>query len=192
MGEKILDTIAGNMNFFAFSKTSHIFDAIPGKFDYQYGVTLLTWLFPPIPRTMSMEKPPVFTGAVRGQKVFETMDPSGEGAAVPPGIVAEQFLNFGHLGVPVGMFILGYCLRLLYRSFRPLTRCNRSAVVLYVPFVSTCSFRLPSGSPSQCVVDASIDLIPIACGPAAVLGEIFLGLCFIGLLPRKAHGESRS
>jgi len=140
-GEKILDTMAGSMNFFAISKTSHIFDAIPGKFDHQHGLTLLTWLFAPVPRTLWMDKPPVFVWALLGQEVIETLDPSGEGAAIPPMIVAELFLNFGPLGVPVGMFILGYCLRLLYRSFRPLPGCNRSAAVLYVPFVFACSFR---------------------------------------------------
>ncbi|HOI94190.1 MAG TPA: hypothetical protein PK250_05725 [Syntrophobacter fumaroxidans] len=156
MGEKILDTMAGSMSFFAISKTSHILDAMPGKFDYQHGVTLLTWLFAPIPRTMWMEKPPVFIGAVMGQKVFETMEPGGEGAAIPPMIVAELFLNFGPLGVPVGMFILGYCLRLLYRSFRPLPGCitgvpQSSTSLLFLPVLSDGAIRQSQSVCGGCV-----------------------------------------
>jgi oligosaccharide repeat unit polymerase len=168
-GEKVLETLVGNRNFFGVDKTAHIMENIPGKLPFAYGQTLITWVFAPIPRTLWPQKPIVSMGSVIGQEVYGTKDSEGKGAGISPGFIAELYWNFGYVGVIAGMFIMGVCLKFLYATFKPYLTSNRNAVLVYTPVMFAFSFVLMGVTFSQAVIDSLTQLIPL------VLAIFFVG-----------------
>jgi oligosaccharide repeat unit polymerase len=116
-------------HFLDITKTGHIIDAVPNQIGWAYGSTLVTWVVAPIPRSLWPGKPIIRPGLKLGSEVFG--NPEGRGA-VPPGAVAEFYMNFGVMGVLIGMFVLGAGLRVAYLSFRPYLRSSKAAVLLYM------------------------------------------------------------
>lgn len=161
-GEKVLEIMVGNRNFFGIDKATHIVAAVPGHLDYQYGLTLVSWLVAPIPRTMWPQKPVIAMGGTIGQYVYGTKDISGKGGGIPPGFAVELFCNFGYLSVAGGMFLLGCFLKFLYQSCRRLLHTNKNVVLFYVPPMISFSFDLLGGTLSQAVIGSMIQLIPIS------------------------------
>lgn len=160
-GEKALEIMVGNQNFFGIDKAAHIVAAVPGHLEYQYGTTLVSWLVAPIPRTLWPQKPVIAMGGTIGQYVYGSKDLSGKGGGIPPGYAVELYCSFGYLGVMGGMFLLGCFLKFLYQSARPFMHKNKNAVLLYVPVMISFSFDLLGGCVSVSVIGALTQIIPI-------------------------------
>lgn len=111
----ILEATVGSRHFLDLTKTAHILDAVPEEVEFRYGETLFTWLVAPIPRALWPQKPAIGAGKDLGPTVFGTPRSTG----VPPGIVAELYLNLGMPGIFVGLALFGLFLRSLYETFRP-------------------------------------------------------------------------
>ncbi len=111
----LAEQTVGGRRFLDVTRTAHIMAAVPETFDYQHGKTLLTWLVAPVPRSWWPEKPPIGIGRTVGGQALR----APEGVGVPPGIVAELYLNFGLAGVLVGLFVFGLLLRRLHTAFEP-------------------------------------------------------------------------
>jgi oligosaccharide repeat unit polymerase len=171
--EIILDRLVGNRNLFGIDKTGHIVNAVPGKLPYEYGMSLLSVVFAPIPRTVWLNKPAVLSATSIGEVVYNTVDESGHGSGVPPGFVPELYLNFGSPGVLVGMFVLGIWLKLLYKSFNRHIKSNRNAAVVYITIMYGFSFDILGSEFTSALVGVLRLLIPLV-----------TALWFIGKYPR--------
>jgi hypothetical protein len=162
----VLETTVGGRHFLDLAKTAHIIEGVPKKVDYQYGRTFFTWAAMPIPRTLWKEKPTLGSGPMLGRPIFGV-----EYAGVPPGIIAELYMNFGILGIPIGMFLVGVLLKFIYSNFRPLLR-NRNAILLYSVVIVPCSFTLLTTDFSKALVQVLREGI-----------TIMIALHFIGKRP---------
>jgi oligosaccharide repeat unit polymerase len=151
----VIDGTVGSRKFLDIAKTAHIIDAIPEKFPYMYGSTLVRWVAMPIPRTLWPEKPTLGIGPELGPVVFGT-----SGAGVPPGIIAEMYLNFGLLGVLAGMFAFGVFLRFFYRSFAP-TLTTRNGLVLYAVLVLPLAYGVLVTDIGKVIVRVLVTGLPI-------------------------------
>ncbi len=170
----LLETTVGGRHFLDLTKTAHILDGVPRLVEFQYGRSFVTWLVAPIPRSLWPSKPKIGVGGDLAP-IFGTVWTTG----VPPGIVAELYLNFGILGILVGMLLAGALLRSLYVTLRP--RFPEPAFVLIYAFLST---RIGLGMLSASVAGSAArllqEMIPLA---------VALMLCGGSLHP--AAGEER-
>ena len=124
-----IEAILGTRHWLDVTKTAHILDAVPEREGYQFGSTLVSWVFAPIPRTLWLEKPIIRPGQIIGQVIYEGQFVK---TGVPPGFIAELYWNFGYPGAAIGMFLLGVWLRFVYNTFRAHFRQNQNALLLYV------------------------------------------------------------
>lgn len=144
-------------NGFDISKTGHIMQAVPDLLDFQYGKTLIMVIFLWIPRSIWTEKP-VGVDTTIGMKIFGS-DIYGAGA-VPPGFIAEMYLNFWIPGVIIGCFILGLLIRRIHDYFKNNLN-NRNNILLYVIcFMSLGSSFIGSGV-SNAMVGFLMNFIPM-------------------------------
>lgn len=155
---KFIETAVGNRNWFDVSKTAHIIEAVPKKLEYQYGESFFTWIFAPIPRALWKEKPVVRVGPVLGERIFQR---EVIRTGVPPGFIGELYWNFGIIGVPFGMYFLGFWLKFLYRSFSQHITQNRNALLIYIFIMIPISLTLLSDDFSGVVLDVATSLIPL-------------------------------
>jgi oligosaccharide repeat unit polymerase len=156
--EKMIESVIGNRNLFCVAKTAHILEAVPDKLEYQYGKTFLTWVFAPIPRTLWKEKPVVRIGNELGEAIFQRRDKS---TGVPPGFIGELYMNFGFMGILIGMYFLGLLLKLLYSSFNSYLTRNINALLLYIFIVVPFAFNLLSGDFVGLFIKLVASLIPL-------------------------------
>lgn len=167
----IVDATVGGRHFLDLSKTAHVMEAMSDRLEYQYGKTLVTWVVAPVPRELWPQKPPVNIGKFLGPELFG----SSSGSGVPPGIVAELYMNFGLAGVLVGLLGFGALLRLVYASLRPFLASP--AVVLIYALLST---RL------------AIDVVSLSAsgGITRLLKELVPMLAALYLLSRRPAGST--
>lgn len=158
--EKGLDILVGSGKFIDITKPAHIMAAIPTKIDYAYGTTLVQWVLAPIPRSLWLAKPPILSSTTIGQFVYGTMDASGMGASIPPGLIAELFWNFHLMGVIAGLFVLGTWLKFLYNNFKIHLNSNRNAMLIYLLLMSPCVDALQN-SFGQLIIDGGKAMIPM-------------------------------
>ena len=108
--QSIVQRVIGGAYFVDVAKTSVIVDSIPADVNYFYGKTVYPILTAPIPRSYWNEKPTLGTGILVRDKVFHRPDHAG----IPAGFIGELYMNFGHYGVIIGMFLLGVFMKLVY------------------------------------------------------------------------------
>lgn len=87
------------------SKTISIVASVPERLDFQLGKSYTDALLILIPRILYPEKLTVNLDTTIGRVVFGS-DQFGAGA-VPPGLIAELYLNFNVVGLFFGIFLLG-------------------------------------------------------------------------------------
>lgn len=97
-------------------KTASVVKAVPDRLDFQFGKTYLDAVLILIPRSLYPDKTTVNLDTVIGNKVFEC-DAFGA-CGVPPGFVAESYLNFGPLGVMVFAALYGLLIGKVDARFR--------------------------------------------------------------------------
>lgn len=153
--QTLLSTTVGGRHFLDVGKTSHIIDAVPERLAHSHGATLFRWITAPIPRIWWPEKPSLGSGPLIGTEIYGTA-----GAGVPPGFVAELYMNFGAFGIPAGMFLLGVLLRALYTSFAT-SRHNPNAILLYAVIVIPLSAGLLQTDLSTVIVRVLLGALPL-------------------------------
>lgn len=158
--EYLGDIFVGNRNLMGIDKTSHIIAAIPSKIPYQYGKTMFSWVFAPIPRSIWPGKPPITPGGQIAEEIYHF----GEGAfggGIPPSLIAEFYMNFGILGIIFGMFFIGLFLKFTYASLGPYMTVNKNALALYVIITYNLCFLLFSVSITQSIINFLLGIIPL-------------------------------
>ena len=105
----IYNQIFGGRYLIDITKTSHIVNYFHDTQQYLLGLTFVSWIYklvpfisPPVPELENI-------GFYLGNVVF-----GYQSSGVPPGIIAELFMNFGWSGVVIGMFCVGVALRKFY------------------------------------------------------------------------------
>ncbi len=154
--DALLETTVGGRHFLDLTKTSHIVEGVPDRVEYQYGTSYVAWVFMPVPRTVWLDKPPLGAGPVIGRQIFGM-----ERAGVPPGMVAEAYLNFGILGVVFVPLLLGVGLRWVYETFRPVL-ANPAGATVYAVTLIPVAWTTVTGGFSQMMVAWFVALLPLA------------------------------
>lgn len=90
------------------AKTGAIIDQTRSRNLFLYGSSYTAIVFAPIPRVLWKSKPPIRNSYFVSKEVLRVSYETG----MPPGGIAELFLNFGWAGIFVGMFVVGIVLRL--------------------------------------------------------------------------------
>jgi oligosaccharide repeat unit polymerase len=117
-GEDLALTVANlvGQNLIENGKTLSIIEATPSRIDYQWGNTYLDAVRILVPRSLYPEKETVNLDTVIGNKIFDC-DSFGS-CGVPPGLIAESYLNFGAPGVLVLAVAAGAFVGMLDRRYR--------------------------------------------------------------------------
>lgn len=98
--------------FLTLDKTGLIIDWVQTNSAYLMGQSYFALLSTPIPRIWWPEKPNIRIGPHIAQNVYGNFT-----SGIPPGMVAELFLNFSWLGIIFGMYGLGLASRFSYNNF---------------------------------------------------------------------------
>ena len=137
-------------------KTAHIIRNVPSKMGYLNGQSLIGWLFTPIPTSLWPDKPlfiqvpPILANVIFGELYNN----------VPPGIIAELYLNFGWLGIIVGMFAVGYLLRFMFNT----VKTNPNIVIIqfvYAMVMVRFTVILFNTSLGTAMLKSIIDIVPL-------------------------------
>jgi len=156
-----LAIMVGSLNFLGVDKTSQIIDKMPDRMNYQFGSTLFLWVLSPIPRTMWPQKPEMTEGREVGELIYQKRDENSPGGGVPPGFIAEMYLNFGYLGVIAGTFIAGVILKLFYNAFKKVREKSMYAMVIYILIFVPFALKLMGSDFSVCIVKIFYYIIPL-------------------------------
>lgn len=82
--------------------------------EYLLGSSFVMFIVAPIPRALWPEKPAVRIGPYVAQEILEYGNQSG----APPSAIGEFYINFGWIGVILGMFVFGSGLALARNSYQ--------------------------------------------------------------------------
>ena len=124
---QLFSPILGSSNYLGIGKTAALIDKVPYQHDYTYGKTYTLWLLAPIPRSLWPGKPVVRIGGVLGEAVFGIRGNTG----IPPGSVGEAYLNFGWIGIPLMMLVLGMMAKSFYNYYGRSAYRNINSAVIY-------------------------------------------------------------
>jgi len=158
--ENIARTTIGGRDALGLAKTAVLLEAVPREIEYQHGRTLLTWLVAPVPRSMWPEKPAIGVGIELGEAIYGTA-----GAGVPPGIVGELHLNFGYIGVFIGLLMTGLIIRFLSVNLIALFP-SKGAILIYAVLITHLTLGLLSTHASGVMVKLLQEIVPLG---AAIL-----------------------
>ena len=93
-------------NFIENSKTKSIIDVVDSSLGHMYGSTYIDALTILIPRSMFPLKSTVNLDTTIGNAVYGCE--SIGSCAVPPGLLAESYLNFGYIWVLISVIVVGF------------------------------------------------------------------------------------
>ncbi|MDF1563935.1 MAG: O-antigen ligase [Deltaproteobacteria bacterium] len=113
--------------FMGVAKTALIVESVPERIDFLYGESFLLWILAPIPRVLWPAKPGVRIGRYVATEIYRRENQSG----VPPGIIAEFYLNFGWFGIVAGLLLLGMLVQAFYRALVLVPEPTPHGVLLY-------------------------------------------------------------
>lgn len=115
LGSGFLGGVVDGFSEFASRSTSTsgelgIYGRIPSQLDFIYGSSYLAFIVTPVPRFLWNDKPRA-GGHQTAVYVFDRPD-----TAIPPGGVGELYMNFGLIGVVVGMLITGFLYKVVFNT----------------------------------------------------------------------------
>lgn len=113
---RFIELAVNNRNYLGAPETAIVLNGVPRQLDYQYGGTMITWAYAPIPRDVWIDKPERIRVGYSLNPLFKR-ETTVTGAT--PGVVGELYLNYGFYGVFSGMLCLGMWLKTLYTTFKP-------------------------------------------------------------------------
>ena len=147
----VLDPLVANNGGIDTSKTAHIMNYVDKHNDFKYGSGYLFIFSSFIPRAIWPNKPVNIDTEV-GMKVYNATS-YGTGA-VPPGLIAESYWNFGYLGILIIPFIVGIFTRRIHNYFKIINNDNNK-ILLYV----VCFIGIPYSCFGSSITSALIGLI---------------------------------
>ena len=134
-GYSLADKVFGGRYFIGVTKSAHIINAFPGQIEYFYGRSLVGWLNIFLPESLEFDN--IYfagLGQFLGSNIF-----GYQITGVPPGIIPELFMNFGVVGVVIGMYLLG---AFMVRAHVALL--SRVQNVRYLIFYAIVTVRVPT------------------------------------------------
>lgn len=158
-GRSVLGSIVGSGNGLDIIRTAGIMDRVPQVAPYLHGKTYLSLLTFYVPRSIWAAKPDVALGPWVKEQVFGHPVPGNNGW--PSGMIAEAYINFGMLGVPVVMLLFGALLRLVYNSFLPYLGVSLPMTVFYALFAWRLGFGMIGLNFAHSVSQILISVIPM-------------------------------
>jgi oligosaccharide repeat unit polymerase len=158
---KVKDLAVNNRNYLGSSEIAVVMNGVPRKLDYQYGKTLITFLYSPIPRIVWEDKPKRIRVGFLVSPLFKRKTLR---SGATPTLIGELYLNFSLLGVFPGMFLYGLFLRLLYRSFRPYLSSNKNMALLYIGMLIPMTHSCLDGDLAGGVLLSAQGLFFMSCG----------------------------
>jgi oligosaccharide repeat unit polymerase len=121
----IIESITANNNLFGVSKTGKISNHVLNKSSYYFGSTYLTWIYAPIPRSIWEDKPPITPGLIVRKDILGENSDNNLGGGIPPGLVAESFMNFGFIGIIFIPILLGSFVNFVFKKIKKLILLNK-------------------------------------------------------------------
>jgi oligosaccharide repeat unit polymerase len=112
----LMDDAVGSRDWMGVGPIAVVVDRVPEAYPFQYGETLASILWEPIPRTIWKSKPPVRIGPTIGPPVYR-FHPSERISGDPPGILGEFWINGGLIAVILGMAFLGIAIGAVERWY---------------------------------------------------------------------------
>jgi hypothetical protein len=153
---RTLEHLLQGRYFLDLLKTSHIVDEFPVRLSFLHGESFVGWVFVLVPSSV-WEGKPVFAGLPRllAAKIFA--EPSNN---VPPGIVAETYLNFGWWGGIVAMALIGLATGTIFNTFQH-NRASPLAQVVYAALMTRLVIIMFNTSFGDAILKSLIDLVPV-------------------------------
>jgi len=149
------DQIFGGRYLIDLTKTAHIVNAYASGDNFLHGITLISWIFQVIPFLEHPKPEMMNVGFYLGYEVFGYV-----ASGVPPGVIAELFINFNWVGVSLGMLLIGFLLKAFYMKFG--TALNNSEYVLIYALASTrLTIFLFNNGVSIALLKTALDLIAL-------------------------------
>jgi hypothetical protein len=140
--ESIVENAAGSRDWMDIGPIAVVIDRVPDAYPYQYGKTLASILWAPVPRSVWKGKPAVRIGPATGPPIYGFL-PSERVSGDPPGILGELWINGGLIAVIVGMFVLGIGIRWVERWYEMVdSTAGLSALLFGVGGIAIC-LQLP-------------------------------------------------
>jgi oligosaccharide repeat unit polymerase len=121
-GAALQESLAGTVgnfvgqNLIEHGKTITIIKSVPDVLSFQYGYTYLNAILVLVPRSLFPGKTSVNLDTTIGNAIYGC-DAFGA-CGVPPGLLAESYLNFGVLGLVLMPFLMGLFIGKIDRTFR--------------------------------------------------------------------------
>jgi oligosaccharide repeat unit polymerase len=155
----VVDAVLGNENFADLARLTRIYQHTPELMPYKYGISYITWIVAPIPRSLWPEKPVLSQGLEIAELIYGARRlPTGiEGGGRPPGFLGEVLMNFGVYGIPAMAFFYGGLMR-VFQNFQEANR--RVHVLLSVGIIMPISFELMGSEFSRVVIIVTQSVIP--------------------------------
>ena len=120
---------------------SAVVTRVPDRYEFQYGATMVSVLWAPIPKSIWPDKPPVRLGPEISPAVYEFSYKRRTGD--PPGYLGELWLNGGFIGVVIGMAAFGALLRWIERWNRLSAESQGLGALIYAVLAVELALRLP-------------------------------------------------
>lgn len=153
----VIESVVDNRNLLGVSKTAHIINNVPSEFPHTYGSTMINWIIAPIPRSIWKEKPSILPGDIIRDKIYKLPSYTGR---IPPGIIAELYLNFSYYGFLL-LFFIGMFLKKIYVSFKSIFTQSDNAVVIYFLIVPSFVDLLFGAGLNYAILKLIQDFIPL-------------------------------
>jgi oligosaccharide repeat unit polymerase len=154
--QSIFDPLIANNGGIDISKTGHIIKYVDSKSSFKYGSSYTWIILSFIPRSIWPSKP-VNIDTEIGIKIYGA-NSYGSGA-VPPGLIAESYWNFGYIGIIFIPFIIGIILKKLTNFFNS-KRNNINLLIIYVTCFMSIGLALFGSSISSSVVGILYYIVP--------------------------------
>lgn len=137
------------------TKTAHIVNYFNDTGDWLLGLSLVSWIYkifplftPPLPELQNI-------GFYLGYVVFGYPQ-----SGVPPGIIAELFINYGWYGLVIGMFLFGVLLKKIYVVYG-LNATNIEQSLVYTLICTRFTVFLFNNGLSIALLKTALDLIAL-------------------------------
>jgi oligosaccharide repeat unit polymerase len=156
------------------SKTGHIIDYIDATQDFKLGSTLGQFVIAMVPRQLWLTKP-VNIDTLIGEEIYgATIYGAG---AVPPGFIAEMYMNFWYVGIVFGCLMLGGGMKLI-QNILTANKGNHNFILIYVLVLQSFGMSVMGSSFSSAMIGSLMSGAPL-----------LIILYYITLKPAKNHND---
>ena len=137
LSQSLSDFVEGAYSV-GYDKLAVIQTEVDERNSYLWGQSFLLPIIAPVPRLLWPEKPSVRLGQYVGTDIYKRTNQSG----VPPSLPGEFYINFGWLGVALGMVILGGIASRVYSRVMRASGDNPYYVVFFSFFTVSVTFTM--------------------------------------------------